>query len=135
MMDRTTELVADALRQARVVRKCLDAKAIPLLEPRQRTSAGAIGRRIAARTVICEAFLRDIEAFIILLGDEVEDGSTLAWHGHEHDPDSGHHVLLRTDRAQALLIALDELVDLATAIEKALDAAEAYTIANALFAS
>lgn len=135
MMNNITDLVADALGQARVVRKCLEARAIPLLEARQRTSAVAISRRIAARTIICEAFLSDIETFIILIGNEVEDGSTLAWNGHEHDPESGRHVLLRTDRAQALLVLHGELVEFATAIEGALDAAEAYTIANALFAS
>lgn len=133
MMDKATELVANALGQARVVRKCLEAKAIPLLQPRQRTFAVAISRRIAARTIVSEAFVRDLEAFIILLGQEVKDGSSLAWHGHEHDPDFGYHVMLRTDRAQVLLVVHNTLVDLTKAIEAALDTTEAYTIANALF--
>ncbi|MCZ4262224.1 hypothetical protein O4G76_15385 [Limimaricola sp. G21655-S1] len=132
MMDKISKLVADALGQARAVRKRLETKVIPLLEPRQRTTAVAISRQIEAKTIMEEALLRDIKAFIMLIGEEVEDGSTLAWHGREHDPESGYYVLLRTERARALLITQDELAKLATAIEAALDGAEAYTIANAL---
>lgn len=134
-MDKISELVADALGHARAVRNCLEAKAIPLLEPRQRAFAVAISRQIEAKIIMDEAFLRDIKAFTMLIGEKVEDGSTLAWHGREHDPDSGYHVLLHTDQARALLVVHDELVGLATAIEGVLDAAEAYNVANALFAS
>ena len=132
-MDRISELVADALGQARLVRKCLDARIVPLLDPRHRTFATDISRRIAARTIVTEAFLRDLEAFIVLLGKEVDEGSSLAWRGHEHDPDCGYAVPVRSERARAFQLVLDELVDLATTVEAALDAAEACVIANTLF--
>ncbi|CTQ33924.1 hypothetical protein [Jannaschia rubra] len=132
-MDMISELVADALRQARLVRKCLDAKAIPLLDPRHRTFAGDISRRIASRKIVNEAFLHDLEAFIVLVSKEVEAGTTIAWRGHEHDPDCGYEFAIRSDRATAFRILVDEMVDLATMVEAALDAAEAFTIANALF--
>ena len=132
-MDVISELVADALRQARLVRKCLDAKAIPLLDPRRRMFAVDISRRIANREIVNEAFLRDLEAFIVLVGDEVDEGTSFAWRGHEHDPDCGYAIPVRTDRAAAFGILLDETVKLASMVEAALDAAEAYTVANALF--
>ena len=132
-MDAISELVADALRQARAVRKCLDSRSIPLLDPRRRTFATDISRRIASRDIVNEAFLRDLEAFIVLVEREVEEGTSFAWHGYEHDPECGYEVPVRTDRAAAFRLLLDEMVDLATLVEAALDAAEACTIANALF--
>jgi hypothetical protein len=132
-MDAISELVADALRQARVVRKCLDSRSIPLLDPRRRTFATDISRRIASRDIVNEAFLRDLEAVIALIGDEVDAGTSYVWRGYEADPDCGYEVPVRSDRAAAFRLLLDEMVDLATLVEAALDAAEACTIANALF--
>ncbi|KIC32135.1 hypothetical protein [Leisingera sp. ANG-S5] len=132
-MDNVSGLVAVALGHSRTVGKCLDAKIIPLLAPRHRKIAGDISRRIGARTIINETFLSDLEALIVLLGQEAEKETTFAWRGHEHDPDCGYQVSVRTERASALLVVLDEVVDLATAVEHALDAAEAEAIANALF--
>lgn len=132
-MDVISELVADALRQARLVRKCLDAKVMPLLDVRRRTFASNISRRIANREIVTEAFLRDLEAFIAIVGEVVDQETTFVWRGHEHDPDCGYEVPVRNDRTVAFCYLLDEMVDLASAVEAALDAAEAYTIASALF--
>lgn len=78
MMDRISEIVADALGQSRLVRKCLDAKIIPILDPRHRTFAGDISRRIASRNIVNEAFFRDIEALIIRLAEEAESETSYA---------------------------------------------------------
>lgn len=133
MMDIVTDLVADALRQARFVRKCLDAKIIPLLDPRHRAFATDISRQLARRDILTEAFLLDLDAFLALLDAAIEGGTTLAWRGHEHDPDCGYAVPVRTDDAEALSFMQGEIVDLVTAIEGALDAAKAYVIANRFF--
>lgn len=132
-MDVISEHVVDALRQGRHVRKCLDAKVIPLLDPRRRTFASNISQRIAAREIVTEAFLRDLEAFIALVGEVVDQETSFVWRGHEHDPDCGYEVPVRSDRTVAFCYLLDEMVDLATSVEAALDAANAYTIAAALF--
>ena len=132
-MDTITEHVAGALGQARLVRKCLDEKIIALLDPSHRSFASEISKRIAAGTIISETFLRDLEAFILLLDRLASDETTFVWRGHEHDPDCGYHVRLPSQRANVFYVVLDELVDLATEIESALDAARAYAIANALF--
>lgn len=132
-MDVISELVADALRQARLVRKCLDAKTIPLLDPRHRRFASDISRRIANREIVTEAFLGALESLIVLLDGEVDAGTSVAWRGHEHDPDCGHEIRVRTDRATAFQAVQDEMVELATKVAAALDAVEARTIANALF--
>jgi len=133
MMDKISDFIAEALGHARVVRKCLDGKIIPLLEPRHRTFAGGISRRIGERLIVTEEFLRDLEAFIALLDEQAEGETSYAWRGHEHDPDCGYLVPVRSQSASAFVTLLDALVDLATAIEAALDAAEAYSMANALF--
>ncbi|SER47994.1 hypothetical protein SAMN04490244_101200 [Tranquillimonas rosea] len=132
-MDRIAEIVADALGQSRLVRKCLDAKIIPILDPRHRSFAGDISRRISSRNIVNEAFLRDIETLIVRIGEEAESETSYAWRGHEHDPECGYAVPLRTERAGALQLVQDELVELATLVQAALDAAEACVIANALF--
>ncbi len=133
MMDMVTDLVADALRQARLVRKCLDAKMIPLLDPRQRIFATDISRRLARRDILTEAFLLDLEAFLAVVDEVIENGTTLAWRGHEHDPDCGYVVPVRSDDANAILFMQGEIVDLVTAIEGALDGAKAYVIATSFF--
>lgn len=132
-MDKVSDLVAEALGLARVVRKCLDGRIIPLLEPRHRTFASEIGRRIGTRSIMTEAYLRDLEAFIVLLDKLAKRETSHAWCGHEHDPDCGYLVAIRSERASVFATMLDALIDLATAIEAALDAAEACKVANALF--
>jgi hypothetical protein len=132
-MDVISELVAEALRQARLVQKCLDAKTIPLLEPRDRASASDISRRIARRDIISEAFLADLEAFLVLIDARAEEETGFAWRGHEHDPTCGYAVPVRSDRAVAFRAVCDEMVDLASAVAAALDAAQAFAIANGLF--
>jgi hypothetical protein len=132
-MDVISELVADALRQARLVQKCLDAKTIPLLEPQDRAIASDISRRIARRDIISEAFLADLEAFLEIIYAREEAETTIAWRGHEHDPSCGYTVSVRSDRAVAFQAIGDEMVDLASAIAGALDAAQAFSIANGLF--
>lgn len=132
-MDMVTDLVADALRQARFVRKCLDAKIIPLLDPRHRTFATDISRRLARRDILNEPFLLDLEAFLAVINEAIENGTTLIWRGHEHDPDCGYTMPVRSDDANAILFMQGEIVDLVTAIEGALDAAKAYAIANSFF--
>ncbi|MCZ4262610.1 hypothetical protein O4G76_17370 [Limimaricola sp. G21655-S1] len=133
-MDQVSDFVAEALGHSRLVRKGLDDNITPLLEPRHRTFAAELSRRISARTIVNEAFLRDIAAFIDLLEKEVERETSYVWHGREHDPECGYHVPVRTERAKAFLTTLEALYAVGTAIETALDAAEAYVIANALFA-
>ena len=133
MMEMVIDLVADALRQARLVRKCLDAKLISLLEPRHRTFATDISRRLAQQDILNEAFLRDLEAFLAVLDMVIESGTTLVWRGHEHDPDSGYTMPVRSDDANAILFMQGEIVDLVTAIEGGLDGAKAYVIANSFF--
>ncbi|EAQ04647.1 hypothetical protein OB2597_05175 [Pseudooceanicola batsensis HTCC2597] len=132
-MDRISEIVADALGQSRRVRKRLDVKIIPILDPRHRTFAGDISRRIASRNIVNEAFLRDIETLILRVGEEAERETSYAWHGHEHDPECGYKVAVRSERAGALQLAQDELVELATLVQAALDAVQACVIANQLF--
>jgi hypothetical protein len=132
-MDKVSDLVAEALGHARLVRKCLDGNVIPLLEPRHRTFASDISRRIGTRSFVTEGFLRDLEAFIALLDERADSETSYAWRGHEHDPDCGYPVPVRSERATVFITVLDALVDLATAIESALDAAEAYRLANSLF--
>ncbi|EAQ04580.1 hypothetical protein OB2597_04840 [Pseudooceanicola batsensis HTCC2597] len=134
MMDLIAQRVADALRQARVVGKCLDEKIIPMLETRDRAFAGNISRRIAARDIVSEEFLRDLEAFTLRIEREVEEGTTLIWRGHEHDPDCGYHAPVRTARAGGLQHFQAELVDLASEVEGALNAAYALEITSALLA-
>ncbi len=133
MMDVISQLVADALRQSRVVQKCLDSRIIPLLEPRHRSFATDISRRIAGREIVNEAFLRDLDAFIGRLDQEVSEGTSLVWRGHEHDPNCGYSVPVRNDRARALGSVLNQVVELETAIEAAIDAAEACVISTDLF--
>jgi hypothetical protein len=130
MMDVVTDLVADALRQARLVRKCLDTKMIPLLDPRHRVFATDISRRLARRDILTEAFLLDLEAFLAVVDKAIEKATTVAWRGHEHDPDCGYIVPVRSDDANAILFMYGEIVDLVTAIERALDGAKAHVIAN-----
>ncbi|MBU2963046.1 hypothetical protein KO516_19865 [Citreicella sp. C3M06] len=132
-MDRITEIIADALGQSRLVRKCLDEKIIPMLDTQHKTFAGDISRRISSRNIVNEAFLRDIETLIIRFGDEVASETSYAWRGHEHDPECGYSVPVHTERAGALRLVQDELVELATLVQSALDAAEACVIANKLF--
>ncbi|MCP1169379.1 hypothetical protein [Limimaricola litoreus] len=132
-MDKVSNLVAEALGYARVVRKCLDGKIIPLLEPRHRSFASEISRRIGTRSLMTEGFLRDLEAFIALLNEQADGETSYVWRGHEHDPDCGYTVPVRSERAAVFITVLDAVGDLATAIEAALDAAEAYRIANTLF--
>ncbi|MDX5417416.1 MAG: hypothetical protein LPK88_14000, partial [Alphaproteobacteria bacterium] len=124
-MEMVTELVADALRQARFVRKYLDAKIIPLLDPRHRTFATNISRRLVQRDILNEALLIDLDAFLAVIGEAIENGTTLTWRGHEHDPNCGYTMPVRSDAANALLYFQGEIVDLVTAIEGALDAAKA----------
>lgn len=80
-MDVISKLVAEALRQARIVQKCLDAKTIPLLEPRDRAFASDISRRIARRDIISEAFLTDLQALLVMINARAGDETTfgLAW--------------------------------------------------------
>lgn len=132
-MDVISELVAEALRQARFVQKCLDAKTIPLLELRDRAFATDISRRIARRDIISEAFLTDLEALLMMINARVGEETTWAWRGHEHDPSCGYAVPVRSDRAVAFQGVCDEMVDLASVVADALDAAQAFSIANGLF--
>lgn len=132
-MDKVSDLVAEALGRARVVRKCLDGRTIPLLEPCHRTFASDISRRIGTRSIVNEAYLRDLEAFIVLLDELAERETSHSWCGHEHDPDCGYLVAIRSERASVFVTMLDALIDLSAAIEAALDAAEACRVANALF--
>ncbi|MGK7663543.1 MULTISPECIES: hypothetical protein [unclassified Marinovum] len=132
-MDKITESVVDALGQSRLVRKCLDEKIIALLDPAQQSFASEISKRITAGSIISETFLRDLEAFIVLLHRLAGDETTYAWRGHEHDPACGYRVPVPSQRASVFYVVLEELVDLASDIEGALDAARAYAIANALF--
>lgn len=133
MMDKVSQLVAEALGQARLVGKCLDEKIIALLEPSHRSFASKISKRIAAGSIISETFLRDLEAFIVLLRRLADDETAYAWRGHEHDPNCGYRVPVPSQRAGVFYVVLEELVKLASDIESALDAARAYEIANALF--
>jgi hypothetical protein len=132
-MDQVSDLVAEALRHARLVRKSLDGKIIPLLEPRHRAFASDISRRVGTRSLVTEAFLRDLEAFVAVLNEQSDAETSYAWRGHEHDPNCGYLVPVRSERAMEFVTVLDAVVDLATAIEAALVAAEAYRIANGLF--
>ncbi|MCZ4262871.1 hypothetical protein O4G76_18705 [Limimaricola sp. G21655-S1] len=132
-MDTIAELVAEALGQARLVRKCLDEKIIALLDPSQRSFAIEISKCIAAGTIISEAFLRDLESFTVFLDRLARDETTYEWCGHEHDPDCGYRLPVPSQRADAFYVVLHELVDLASGIGGALDAARAYAITNELF--
>ncbi|MEY8841018.1 hypothetical protein AB9K41_18480 [Cribrihabitans sp. XS_ASV171] len=132
-MDKVSQHVADALGQSRLVRKCLDDKIIALLEPTHRSFASELSKRIAEGSIISETFLRDLEAFIVLLDRLASDETTFVWRGHEHDPNCGYRVPVPSQRAGVFYVVLEELVDLASNIEGALDAARAYAIANALF--
>lgn len=133
MMDKINDFVAEALGHARVVRKNLDGKVIPLLQPRHRAFASEVSRRIGARSIMTETFLRDVEAFIAILGEQAERETSYAWRGHEHDPDCGYLVPFRSENASEFLTLIAALAELATAIGVALDAVEAYSMANALF--
>ena len=127
-----TDLIADALFNARSVGASLDEKLIALLEPRHRLAAIDISRRIAERRIISESFLRDLQAFYILLDRLAQEETTTGWRGHEHDPDCGYTFPIESERAMIFSRFVDQLVDLNSSIATALDAAEAYSIANRL---
>lgn len=128
MENMVTEQIAEALRQARLVRKCLEARIIPILPQRERTFAIELGRRLAQGDFLVEVFLLDLEALLAQIGTVVDEGTTIVWRGHEHDPDCGYAVPVRSDSAQGLMIAQGEIVDLITAIEGALDTVRARAI-------
>jgi hypothetical protein len=132
-MDAISELVAEALRQARLVQKSLDARTIPLLEPRDRAFAFNISRRITRRAIVNEGFLADLEALLVMIDARADEETSFAWRGHEHDPTCGYTVPVRSDRAIAFHAVCAEMVDLASAVAAALDAAQAFAIANGLF--
>ena len=94
---------------------------------------GGVAVDIGAGAIISETFLRDLEAFIVLLNRVADDETTYVWRGHEHDPNCGYRVPVPSQRAGVFYVVLEELVELASDIEGALDAARAYAIANALF--
>lgn len=134
-MDRITDLIADALFSARPIGAALDEKLIPLLEPRYRSAAIDISRRIAERRIISEPFLQDLQAFYVLLDRLAEEETTTGWRGHEHDPDCGYTIPIRSDRAEVFSKIADQLVDLDSSIAAALDAAQAFRIANRMLES
>lgn len=132
MEEMVTEQIAEAFRQARLVRKCLDARIIPILPPRQRTFTTELSRRLARGEFLNEVSLLDLEALLAQIGSAVDEGTTIVWRGHEQDPDCGYAVPVRSDNAQGLLIVQSQIVDLITAIEGALDAVRACAMAARL---
>lgn len=109
-------------------------QALAIVFPDISASLYAEENRQTERTdILTEPFLLDLEAFLAVIDEAIENGTTLVWRGHEHDPDCGYTVPVRSDDANALLFMQGEIVDLVTAIEGALDGAKAYVIANSFY--
>jgi|GEM_PF-6642865 hypothetical protein len=131
-MDKISDLISEALSDARPIGTGLDQKLIGLLEPRHRPAAIDISLRIAERRIINELFLGDLQAFYVLLDRLAQEEMKTGWRRHEHDPDCVYPIPIGIDRARIYLGFVDQLVDLGSSIAAALDAAEARLISTRL---
>jgi len=125
-MDKISDLISEALSDARAIGASLDQKLIGLLEPRHRPAAIDISLRIADRRIISELFLRDLQAFYVLLDRLAQEETMTGWRGHDPAPDCVYPIPIGIDRARIYLGFVDQLVDLGSSIAAALDAAEAH---------
>lgn len=124
-MDRLTCLASVAFGQARMVLMLLENPVLPVLTPTQRTFAENLSRRIAHDKILDEAFLRDLDAFIVFIQQLVAAGTTICWEADDHNVSGGYEIHFMNDRARALDSVVRELQELWTVIAETLDTAKA----------
>jgi hypothetical protein len=126
------DLIADAIRCARIAKEVVFNVVVPQLPPQRRGIAKGIQKRLEGDQYISEIFVRELTSLMDLLRREIATGSDQCWMSDEHDVNGGHHVTHLDDRAFALSNAAAHLADLRNAIHDALDFAKAGRLADEL---
>lgn len=130
--DELIDLIATALRRARLVHRQISDVILPVLPPERRTFAEQLMRRIGMNEIFQDAFLADILAFRALLERQATAGTHSAWVADEHDVHGGYQVQQRDPCASSLKCAAGDLIDLRDALEVAMDYAKAVRLAEEL---
>lgn len=131
-LDRLVEMIDEAMRAARSVRRSLRDEVIPALPPQRRCFAWHVLRHVERYTFLEPDAVRDIETFLDSLRREIADGTHAGWAADDHHVRGGWEIPHLDDRAIALMRPARELEKLHQAISDVLDAVRAMRLAETL---
>jgi hypothetical protein len=118
-------LIAEAVSQAHAAEGAIESLVIRHLPPQRRSVAIDLLRRMESMSMFCDAFLRDLEAFMASLDDRIDAGTAFHWQSDECHVDGGYVFTTRSAEAESLAAAVCDLALLRDRLVAALSAARA----------